>query len=67
MHVYIDPALIERFAKENISAATTPEIDPIFAVQDPWLRGYFSMLRSEFEIFARGSMQPDGLLLTQSM
>jgi AraC family transcriptional regulator len=67
MHVYIVPSLIERYSSENFLAAAAPEIDPIFAVRDPWLHGYFTMLRSEFETFGGGSKQPDGLLLTQSM
>jgi AraC family transcriptional regulator len=67
MHVYIVPALIERYANENFLAAAAPEIDPVFAVRDPWLHGYFTMLRSEFETFGGGSKHPDGLLLTQSM
>ena len=67
MHVYIAPSLIERYADENLSAATAPEIDPIFAVRDPWLQGYFTMLQSELETFGDGSKHPDGLLLTQSM
>lgn len=67
MHVYIAPSLIERYAAENLPAAAAPEIDPIFAVRDPWLQGYFIMLQSEFQIFGGGSKHPDGLLLLQSM
>ncbi len=67
MHVYIDPALLERYAAENLDGAGAPEIDPLFAVHDPWLQGYFRMLHSEFEIFAGDSKRPDGLLLAQSM
>jgi AraC family transcriptional regulator len=67
MHVYIAPSLIERHAEENFAAAAAPEIDPLFAVRDPWLQGYFTMLRSEFEVFGGGRGHPDGLLLTESM
>jgi AraC family transcriptional regulator len=67
MHVYIAPSLIERYAEENFAAAAAPEIDPLFAVRDPWLQGYFTMLRSEFEVFGGGRGHPDGLLLTESM
>jgi AraC family transcriptional regulator len=67
LHVYIDPSLIERFAEENLSRSAAPEIDPLFAIHDPWLRGYFMMLRSEFETFGGSGRTPDGLLLTQSM
>lgn len=67
MHIYIDPALVERYAEENATGATVPEIDPLFAIHDPWLQSYFAMLRSEFEIFAGSSKHPDALLLTQTM
>ena len=66
-HVYIMPSLLDRYADQNPPCARVPEIDPIFAIRDPWLQGYFTMLQSEFETFGRGNMQPDGLLLTQSM
>jgi AraC family transcriptional regulator len=67
MHVYIAPSLIERYTDENLTSAAAPEIDPIFAAQDPWLQSYFLLLQSEFEIFRGGRRQPDALLLTQSM
>jgi AraC family transcriptional regulator len=66
MHVYIAPAQIERCAEENFPAASTPDIDPLFAVGDPWFHGYFTMLQSELEIFGGGPHSRD-LLLTQSM
>ncbi|HXZ01934.1 MAG TPA: AraC family transcriptional regulator [Stellaceae bacterium] len=67
MHVYIPPSLIDQHADENFGRSAAPEIDPLFAVHDPWLHGYFTMLRSEFETFGGGGKYPDGLLLTQSM
>jgi AraC family transcriptional regulator len=67
MHVYIAPSLIARYADENLDRSPAPEIDPIFAIHDPWLQGYFTMLQSEFETFGGRSRQPDALLLTQSM
>jgi AraC family transcriptional regulator len=67
MHVYIAPSLIARHAAENLAgAAAAPEIDPLFAVHDPWLSSYFMMLQSEFETFG-GGRDPDALLLKQSM
>jgi len=66
MHIYIAPSVIKRYSDENMSCAAAPEIDPLFAVQDPWLRSYFLLLQSEFEIFGDGR-HPDSLLLTQSM
>ena len=67
MHLYIAPSCIQRYADENFASAAAPEIDPVFAAQDPWLQSYFSLLQSEFEIFGEGRGQPDALLLTQSM
>jgi len=67
MHVYLAPSLIERYAEENFPGATAIEIDPLFAVHDPWLQNYFALLQSEFETFAGDSKHPDALLLTQSM
>lgn len=67
MHVYIAPSLIRRYADENLACSAAPEIDPLFAVHDPWLQGYFMMLQSEFETFGGSSRYPDALLLTQSM
>jgi len=67
MHVYIAPSRIQRYAEENCTCASAPEIDPLFAVHDPWLRSYFMMLQSEFETFGGDQSRPDALLLTQSM
>jgi AraC family transcriptional regulator len=67
MHVYIAPSLIQRYADENFASSAAPEIDPMFAVRDPWLQSYFMMLQSEFETFGGGKKHPDALLLTQSM
>jgi len=67
MHIYISPRAIERFAAENLAVSAAPEINPIFAIRDPWLQGYFMMLQSEFETFDGDVKQPDALLLTQSM
>jgi AraC family transcriptional regulator len=67
MHVYIAPSLIQRHADENFACPVAPQIDPIFAVRDPWLHSYFMMLQSEFETFGGDRKHPDALLLTQSM
>ncbi|HEY6241773.1 MAG TPA: AraC family transcriptional regulator [Burkholderiales bacterium] len=67
MHVYIAPSLKQRYADENLACSAAPEIDPMFAVHDPWLQGYFMMLQSEFETFGGSGKYPDALLLTQSM
>lgn len=67
IHVYIAPSLKQRYADENLPSSAVPQIDPIFAVFDPWLQGYFMMLQSEFETFGGSGKYPDALLLTQSM
>lgn len=67
MHVYIAPSLIRRYGDENLASAATLEIDPMFAVHDPWLQSYFGLLQSEFETFGGAKKYPDALLLTQSM
>jgi AraC family transcriptional regulator len=67
MHVYIEPSLIQGCADENLACSTTPEVDPLFAVHDPWLQSYFMLLHSEFGTFCRDTSHPDALLLTQSM
>jgi AraC family transcriptional regulator len=66
MHVYLAPSLIDRYINEHFPGAAI-EIDPMFAVHDPWLQSYFALLQSEFETFAGDSKHPDALLLTQSM
>lgn len=67
MHIYLAPSLIEGYVDEHFPAASAIEIDPLFAVHDPWLKNYFALLQSEFETFAGNSKHPDALLLTQSM
>jgi AraC family transcriptional regulator len=67
MHVYIEPSLIQAYADENLACSTTPEVDPLFAVHDPWLQSYFMLLHSEFGTFCRDTSHPDSLLLTQSI
>jgi AraC family transcriptional regulator len=67
MHVYIEPSLVQGYADENLTCAATPEVDPIFAIHDPWLQSYFTLLHSEFGTFCRDTSHPDALLLTQSM
>jgi AraC family transcriptional regulator len=67
MHIYISPRLIQQYTDENFACAAAPEIDPMFAVQDPWLQSYFMLLQSEFETFGGDKKHPDALLLTQSI
>jgi AraC family transcriptional regulator len=66
MHIYLAPSRIQSYVDENLACATAPDIDPIFAAHDPWLRSYFMLLQSEFELFG-ARQQPDALLLMQSL
>lgn len=67
MHVYIDPSLLQHYADENLTCPASPEIDPMFAVHDPWLQSYFRLLQNEFGLFGVDASHPEALLLTQSM
>jgi AraC family transcriptional regulator len=67
MHVYIAPSLVQRYAEENLTCSAPPEINPIFAVHDPWLQSYFQLLQNEFGTFDTDAGDPEALLLTQSM
>ncbi len=67
MHVYIAPSLVRDYVDENLPCSPAPEVDPMFAVHDPWLHSYFMLLHTEFGTFCDDSGRPDGLLLAQSM
>jgi AraC family transcriptional regulator len=43
-----------------------PRINDLFAVEDPWFKGYFQMLVSEFELFAGSERRADPLFVTQA-
>jgi AraC family transcriptional regulator len=66
VHVYLHPAAIQRVAKEQLDLACAPEIDDFFAVEDPWLAGYFQILMSELEVCNPLDRSADPLLLDQS-
>jgi AraC family transcriptional regulator len=66
VHVYLHPAAIRRVAEEQLDMAATPEIDDFFAVEDPWLAGYFQILMSELEVFNPLDRKADPLLVDQS-
>lgn len=65
VHLYIGQALIARVAAEE-DLGPAVEIDPFFAIRDPWLQGFFQMLVSEVELYGTVPMRPDSLLLSQS-
>ena len=43
-----------------------PRIKDLFAVIDPWLKGYFQMLVNEFEMSAANGQRPDSFVLSQT-
>jgi AraC family transcriptional regulator len=66
LHVYIGPDVVRRFVDGDMEGRSLPRIKDFFAVLDPWLKGYFQMLISEFEIFAASGQPPDSLFLSQT-
>ncbi len=65
-HIYLDPALVQAFADQNLSGSQVPSIDPMFGVNDPWLRAYFTMVIAELELFVADREPPESLFLSQS-
>jgi len=66
LHVYVRRELVESFAEQHLSGASLPRIDDFFAIEDPWLDGYFRMLVSELEGFDGLQRPIDSLLLGQT-
>lgn len=66
IHVYLHPLAVQRVADQQLEIGRTPEIDDFFAVEDPWLAGYFQMLASELEVRNPLDRRDDPLLLDQS-
>lgn len=65
-HIYLDPGLVQAFAEQNLSGSQVPAIDPLFGVTDPWLRGYFTTVMAELELFVADREHPSSLFLSQS-
>ena len=66
VHVYLHPTAVQRVAEQQLELDRVPEIDDFFAVEDPWLAGYFQMLASELEVRNPLDRRTDPLLLDQS-
>jgi len=66
LHVYVRRDLFESFAEQHLSGGSLPRIDDFFAIEDPWLDGYFRMLASELEGFEGLQRPVDSLLLGQT-
>lgn len=64
-HVYVRPERLRRFAAQHVGGGSAPVIEDLFAVEDPWLKGYFQMLQSEFELRREGAAA-DELFVSQA-
>jgi carbamoyltransferase len=49
-----------------MNGTSAPRINDMFAVEDPWLKGYFQMLSSEFEPFAERAQPADTLFVSHA-
>jgi AraC family transcriptional regulator len=66
IHLYLPPRHLERFADANLGSPRATRINDFFAIQDPWLDGYFRMLASEFEGQDGEQPERDSLLLDET-
>jgi AraC family transcriptional regulator len=66
VHVYLPDTRIQSFARQHLDAAPATKIDDFFAIEDPWLRGYFQMLLSELDSSDARRQPADTLLLEQT-
>lgn len=65
-HIYLPNASLRRHAEFDLGSTAPPRIKPLFGTEDPWLRGYFQMLASEFELSADGEQVVDPLFAAQA-
>jgi len=66
VHVYIRRNQVASFAQQQLSGARHPQIDDFFALEDPWLKGYFRMLTSELESYDGLRGPAESLLLDET-
>jgi AraC family transcriptional regulator len=66
VHVYLKGERVASFADEHLSGLPAPQIDDFFAIEDPWLDGYFQMLTSELERYGGLQRPAERLLLDQT-
>lgn len=66
VHVYLRRGRVQQFAEQHLGTTSVPEIDDFFAIEDPWLAGYFQMLISELETFNGLAGSAESLLLGQT-
>lgn len=65
LHLYLPPESLGRFADEYFEGGRPARVNDFFAIEDPWLDGYFRMLASELE--GAGGRPTDALLLDETM
>lgn len=66
LHLYLAPKLVRQYAEQNLPGSVDVHLDPLYAVKDPWLQGYFTMMISELELYGGVDEQAHALLLAQS-
>jgi AraC family transcriptional regulator len=65
-HVYLSRDDLRRCAEADFGWTGEARIRPLFGTEDPWLKGYFQMLVSEFDLLAEGSERADPLFIEQA-
>jgi AraC family transcriptional regulator len=66
VHVYLPRTRIEAFVEQHVEGGRAPRIDDFFAIEDPWLQGYFQMLLSELDTYDSLRRPADTLMLEQT-
>lgn len=66
VHVYLPQPRIASFVERHLDGGRVPHIDDFFAIEDPWLQGYFQMLMSELDTFDSLRRPADALMLEQT-
>lgn len=65
-HIYLSQDSLRCFAETDMNGKSAIRIKDLFAVEDPWLKGYFQMLTSEFELSAESEPRADALFVMQA-
>jgi AraC family transcriptional regulator len=66
VHVYLPRSRVDAFVAQHVDGVPGLRIDDFFAIEDPWLQGYFQMLLSELDTSDTQHEPPDTLLLDQT-
>jgi AraC family transcriptional regulator len=65
LHLYLPPGQLENFTDDHLDGTRLARVNDFFAIEDPWLDGYFRMLASELE--GTSGRPTDALLLDQTV